>query len=214
MNETPRRRPGRPRGGDSSVTHEHALRVAFDLISAQGYAATSMAQVANAAGLSNTGLIHHFNTKQALLAAVLKRRDEIDIRALGVAGPEPWGAVEQFIGLARANTNRPQLVRLFVMVTGEAVDQRHPAHQWMLKHYDQTAARMLEGLRADQAAGHIIAEAPLESITRTWIALWDGLQIQWLLDPALDMVAELERHLDALKRRWGAPNESGDGTSG
>jgi len=38
-----RRRPGRPRGQDSSVVREAALRAAIELIADHGFAATSMA---------------------------------------------------------------------------------------------------------------------------------------------------------------------------
>ncbi len=41
-----------------------------------------MVAVAEAAGLSQTGLLHHFPSKELLLAGVLQRRDEQDMAAL------------------------------------------------------------------------------------------------------------------------------------
>ncbi|WP_262426562.1 hypothetical protein [Brachybacterium sp. Z12] len=35
------------------------------------------------------------------------------------------------------------------------------------------------------------------------IALMDGLQVQWLLDPEFDMGAALAEHVEELKRTWG-----------
>lgn len=75
---TRRRRPGRPRNQDSAVIRERILLAAVDLIARQGYAATSMAQVAEAAGVSPSGLVHHFGSKKALLGAVLEHRDAVD----------------------------------------------------------------------------------------------------------------------------------------
>ena len=47
-----RRGRGRPRGQDSAVVREDALRAAIDLIARQGYVATSMAQVADLVDLA------------------------------------------------------------------------------------------------------------------------------------------------------------------
>ncbi|MBB5832464.1 hypothetical protein HNR70_002277 [Brachybacterium aquaticum] len=33
----------------------------------------------------------------------------------------------------------------------------------------------------------------------------DGLQVQFLLDPELDMAADLRVHVEELKRRWSLP---------
>ena len=79
----PRRRPGRPRGGDGGDTREQVLSAAAALFAEQGYRATSMVAVAEQAGLSQTGLLHHFPSKELLLAGVLQRRDEQDMAAMG-----------------------------------------------------------------------------------------------------------------------------------
>ena len=56
--------------------------MAARLFAATGYRGTSLADVAQAAGLSNAGLLHHFPSKEQLLIEVLRRRDEADRAAL------------------------------------------------------------------------------------------------------------------------------------
>lgn len=196
-----RRRPGRPRGQDSSVVREAVLRAAIDLIAEHGYAATSMAQIAEAAGISPSGLAHHFPSKAALLGAVLDHRDAMD--AIPVpADAGPWALFDGLVEVARVNTERRQLVALYTTVIGEAISPDHPAHEWMLRHYEVSLAMLRDEVREGRRRGEIDPAAPVDSIARTTIALMDGLQVQWLLDPAVDMPAELGRHVEELKRRW------------
>lgn len=200
----PARRPGRPKGGDAVATREHALGVAFELISSQGYRGTSMAQIALAAGLSQTGLLHHYGSKDALLAAILERRDAIDGESIS-APPSlaPWGQLDQWLELVRANMSRPQLVRLFVTVTAEAIEETHPAHEWMQRHYATTRDLIQKDLERGLAEGWLKPDTPVDIITSGVIAVVDGLQTQWMLDPDFDMVAPVQAHIDMLKAQWG-----------
>ncbi|HEX7352284.1 helix-turn-helix domain-containing protein [Brachybacterium sp.] len=198
-----RRGRGRPRGQDSAVVRERSLHAAIDLIAHQGYAATSMAQVAAAAGISPSGLAHHFPSKPALLGAVLEHRDRLDHMPPAAEGDAPWRLFDALVGLARQNMERAELVLLYASMVGEAVTEDHPAHEWMLSHYAVTAESLIGGLRADQRTGHVRADAPVERIARSMIALMDGLQLQWLLDPEVDMAAALAEHVEDLKRAWG-----------
>jgi len=196
-----RRRPGRPRGQASSVVREAVLRAAIDLIAEHGYAATSMAQVAEAAGISPSGLAHHFPSKAALLGAVLDHRDAIDTIPLP-EGAGAWGVFDGLVELAGLNAGRRQLVALYTTVIGEAAGPEHPAHDWMLRHYELSLALLEDAIREGQRAGEIAEDAPAASIARAMIALMDGLQVQWLLDPSVDMPGELALHVEALKQRW------------
>ncbi|HEX3434932.1 MAG TPA: TetR/AcrR family transcriptional regulator [Solirubrobacteraceae bacterium] len=59
----------------SSTTRERIIDQAMHLFSQQGYAATSIAKIEAAAGLSAGagGLYHHFDSKEAVLAAGIER---------------------------------------------------------------------------------------------------------------------------------------------
>lgn len=198
-----RRGRGRPRGQDSAVVRENALRAAIDLIARHGYAATSMAQVAEAAGISPSGLAHHFRSKSALLGAVLDHRDRMDSIPLEGLEAGPWRMFDALVSLTRENMRRRQLVLLYTSMVGEAIAPEHPAHSWMLRHFEASEGLLTDGLREDQRSGHVLPDAPVERIARSMIALMDGLQVQWLLDPEFDMGAALAEHVEELKRTWG-----------
>lgn len=200
---TRRRRPGRPRNQDSAVIRERILLAAVDLIVRQGYAATSMAQVAEAAGVSPSGLVHHFGSKKALLGAVLEHRDAVDSDPRPPIGQTPWNMFEHLVGVARNNMDRRQIVRLYTTMAGEAVTPEHPAHAWMVGHYTDVMHKLTEGMRIDREAGHLDPAAPIEHLAREMVALMDGLQVQWLLDPGVDMAGILREHVDRLRETWG-----------
>jgi AcrR family transcriptional regulator len=201
----PRRRPGRPKGAAGGDTRERILAAAATLFAETGYRGTSMMAVADAAGLSQTGLLHHFPSKELLLAGVLQRRDEQDMAALDLGSePRGWEVLEQMATLAEHNTHREPFVRLFTAMAGEAIDAEHPGHDWLRSHHRHAADMIVAGLRQAQADGTCAAYAPLERIAHVTLAVMDGLQIQWLMDPdGVDMAGDLAAYVGAVRERWG-----------
>ncbi|MFE6611656.1 TetR/AcrR family transcriptional regulator [Amycolatopsis sp. NPDC057786] len=195
------------RGEAAGVTSRAAVvRVATELFSATGYRGTSIARVAKSAGLSQSGLLHHFPSKTALLTAVLEARDAEDARFLRQGGdhlPLSWAAFSAIEALVARNTTRPELVGLFVRVTAEATDPQHPAHQWTRSHYAAVNRWLTEAIHSGQNSGEIRADAPVATLVRTTIAVLDGLQQQWMLDPeTVSMTEEFGAFVDAVKHRW------------
>jgi AcrR family transcriptional regulator len=210
----------------TGATRDLALDVAARLFAARGYRGTSLADVAQAAGLSNAGLLHHFPSKEQLLVEVLRRRDVADAVALDAGrGPEPtaWDLLDSMVELAALNSERVGMVRLYSTLSGEAIDADHPAHDWLREHLSRGVADLYSALEAGKAAGLVRPEAPSASIARSCIALLDGLQIQWLagrVDPpdsapetsgaaaALDieeMSTDIRVFVDGLRSLWELP---------
>ena len=67
--------PGRPRARQSirpgATAHEEILDAAAELFTTQGYAATSTRAIAEAVGVRQSSLYHHFDTKDDILEALL-----------------------------------------------------------------------------------------------------------------------------------------------
>lgn len=74
--EPPRRARGRPRKTvderDEGNRRQALLRAAAHLFRTQGFAATSTRDIASAAGMQSGSPFYHFESKQALLAAVMQ----------------------------------------------------------------------------------------------------------------------------------------------
>ncbi|MCM3686994.1 TetR/AcrR family transcriptional regulator [Kocuria rosea] len=76
---SPRRSSGRPRGADSAARREEIPAAAARLFSQEGCRGTSRSGLARAAGMSQTGLVHCFPTKDGLQIQWLSDPDHPDM---------------------------------------------------------------------------------------------------------------------------------------
>jgi AcrR family transcriptional regulator len=162
----------------------------------------SLATIAKRVGMSEPGLLHHFASKEQLLLEVLKLRDQHDDERIAQARAAHAGPVEVVLELCRQNQERPGIVRLFTILAAESVDDDHPAHEWFLARCRDRRAVLADRLANAQRAGDIDAALDPESVASEILAMFDGLQLQWLLDPAaVDMTAVFEDFLARLRPR-------------
>lgn len=174
------------------------LRAAFEVIAERGYRGASLNAVAERVGLSQQGLLHYFPTKEALLLAVLEERDQWDTG--GVRGDGAW-RTELLGSLVEYNAMRPGIVQTFSALLGESVTEEHPAREFFTRRYAQVRASMAATLRAEYGERLPGGLSP-ERAAPLLVAVMDGLQYQWLLDPrAVDMPAAFRDFLALL----GAP---------
>lgn len=192
---------------------ERVLEVALDLFGESGFRGTSLAQVAKRAGLSQAGLLHHFPSKVALLTAALEYRDETEGVRLEVEGQAPlgWAAFDALVELVVRNAARPPIVRLFVTLSAEALQSEHPAHHWVVHHYESLTSWLTEAVEHGRRAGEFRAETPTAVLVRQTVAMMDGLQQQWLAGgTAFDMAADFRTFVEAQKQRWGSDHPDDD----
>ena len=183
------------------------LAIAFELMADKGYRGTSIAQVAARAGISQSGLLHHFPSKQDLLIAVIDYRQEVDSRTLESADGQVlrgWDAFDGLAQLVRRNSGRHQVVRMFVTLCAEAMDPDHPGHAWVREHYESGERALTAALEAGIADGTVRPDIPAATVAHLTIAIMDGLQLQWLASGGShDMAGEFESDVDHLKGAWG-----------
>lgn len=165
-----------------------------------------MTAIATASGLSQTGLLHHFATKEDLLAAVLEQRDLRDLASLSARRGEPahgWEVLDDMVELVRLNAGREGMVRLFTNLAGEAVDPDHPGHDWLRRHHADAVDSLSRALADAVDDGTAAPGLPAAGIARQFVALMDGLQLQWLMWPEdVDMAADVESYVAGLRDRW------------
>lgn len=173
------------------------LRAAFEVIAERGYRGASLASVAERVGLTQQGLLHHYPTKEALLVAVLEERDQWDTG--GTLSPGSW-RLDLMDSLVEYNAMRPGVVQTFSALLGESVTDGHPARDFFTHRYAAVRGGMAGALRAEfgeRLPGGLTPEqaAPL------LVAVMDGLQYQWLLDPdSVDMPGAFRDFLTLLRQ--------------
>jgi AcrR family transcriptional regulator len=159
------------------------IDVTISLIAEKGYWALTFADVAKAAGVTFQGVLHHFPTKDDLMVGVLSRRDEVDIRSVTPAEHHVQDAAEFTEVIARLtalNAERPELIRLYTVLSAESHNPDHPAHEYFKERLQRSLHELV-----DLATPWY--PDPMELAIQVHSVL-DGLQIVWLRDPSIDMV--------------------------
>ncbi|MEU0034543.1 MULTISPECIES: TetR/AcrR family transcriptional regulator [unclassified Streptomyces] len=168
------------------------VRAALEVIAERGYRGASMAAVAERVGLTQQGLLHYFPTKDTLLVAVLKERDQWD------AVPDSRWRLDLLASLADYNAMRPGIVQTFSALLGESVTEGHPAREFFTRRYVAVRASMAQVLRTEYGERLPSGLTP-ERAAPLLVAVMDGLQYQWLLDPeSVDMPAAFRDFLVLL----------------
>jgi AcrR family transcriptional regulator len=180
----------------SAAVRETIVDAALEVFAAEGYRSGSLRSVATRAGMSETGLLHHFPSKTSLLRAVLERREEITAPFLPDVLGDPEAAVRGILELTRHNAALPGRVELFATISSEAVAADHPAHEYIVERYAAKRRLLVAAFGELADAGLLREGVDPESAARWSVAMTDGLQLQWLLDRAsVDMVAEVRAFL-------------------
>ena len=193
-----------PRGpyAKSEKTRMVILDAALKVFAESGYRSGSLRNVAERVGMSEAGLLHHFPSKSALLAAVLERRDEQTQEQFDFDPSHGVEVLRSLVKLAEYNASTPGVVELFCTLSAEATSPEHPAHGWFKERYAFTRGMTLTAFRELAESGDLRSEVTPEEASRGTIALMDGLQIQWLLDrDSVDMAGDLRSYLNALLTR-------------
>ena len=178
------------------------LAAATTLFARDGFRGVSIASVASVVGLTEAGVLHHFPSKAKLLLAVLEERDREAARDAGGrsdrAGLRVFPSLE---ALVERNIETPELVSLFTVLVGEAAaSDGHPAHEHFAERYRRIGGGVRDLLEMGKASGEIAAEVDCDIVARLLLAMMDGLQIQWLLDPDFDMARAFRTFCAAVSR--------------
>lgn len=142
-----------------------------------------MRGIAEEAGITFTGLRHHFATKNELLIAVLEQRDqEHSTQQADVHGLD---LLDALVTLLDQVLEDPAITEVFTTVSGEAVGRDHPAHEFFVNRYARIRTQFTDELKAAEAAGGSLSLEPSYAAILL-VAIMDGLQLQWLLDESVD----------------------------
>ena len=195
MSEAPSVRNRRPPG----VRREQILTVATEMFGDAGFRGVSLADIAARVGISQPGLIHHFRSKEELLIAALERYNEDSSRHMEDAFRDS-SVVDAMLSLCRHNMEYPLAVRLYTVESAESIEPDHPAHEFFLRRYVRVRGTVADRIRRDQAKGRLSADLDPVTVAAEMIAVMDGLQVQWLLDPSFDMAAVLAGYLNRFPK--------------
>ena len=172
---------------------QQILDAAVELFAAKGYRGTGVAALAERVGMTATGMLYYFGSKERLLQEVVAERDRRDVLGLDSL------TLSSLRELGRHNAETAILTRLYVVLGAESLDPDDPLHDFFVERYETARALTRSVLEHERDEGHLRPDIDVESIAREVMAVLMGLEIQWLFDPAKVGLAEaMETYFDRL----------------
>lgn len=194
--DRPRKRAGadeRARQERGSARREQILEAAVELFSAKGYRGTGVAALGERVGMTPTGLLYYFGSKERLLLEVVAERDRAD-----VLDPADL-TLDTLRALGRHNMETVILTRLYAVLAAESIDPDEPLHDYFVERYRIGRSLVRAILEAERRRRRLRAGVDLDQLSAEVMAALMGFETQWLLDPTqVDLGTCFEKYMDRL----------------
>lgn len=179
---------------------EQILKAAVEIFGSKGFANGTLAEIAEQVDMTHAGVLHHFGSKDHLLLEVLTYRDETDVAGLETKhipdGPEFF---RHLVATAFLNAQRAGLVQAYAVLSSESVTDDHPARDYFVARYRTLRGEAVQAFRVMCADAGVEPSEELDHAAAGVLAVMDGLQIQWLLDPTqVDLGKASEFAIEAI----------------
>jgi AcrR family transcriptional regulator len=160
------------------------LDAALMIIGRDGYSKATLQQLSQEVGLSQMGLLHYFGSKDELITAVLRRKDEVD-GALVLAEAAATGLEfpDTILSVVEHNTAVSGFVQLFSRLSNEAAESDHPGHDYFRQRYEMAREAGTREFARLAETGGLQSDADPRELSIMLFALMDGLQTQWMYAP-------------------------------
>ncbi|MFI6300008.1 TetR/AcrR family transcriptional regulator [Nonomuraea sp. NPDC050790] len=186
---------------------EEILRITLEIFGREGERNTTLRMIAKEGGISLTGLMHYFDSKDHLLLEVLRAGDEAADKRFNSPGAarDPG----EFLAAAMAeNARNPPKVRLYLALAAASTDPGHPAHAYFKERFIRIRQAIADHVEAEQREGRADPALDPSLLATALLAVTDGVQLQWLSDPAIDMADTVRRMWRAMLRGSAGPPAS------
>lgn len=180
---------------------ERIIEEAISIIGERGYYGFSIKDIAEKCDLTVAGVLYHFGTKESILHAVIKDREERDtaanwqdvlangIEGLAALNLDEWK--QRMRGTVLRNSKQPDILRLFSMLRTEALYPEHPAYEFFHDRAEMAFQALSFGFTGKVANPQSTARQVLSAMT--------GLENIWLEQGmAFDLVEEWDRMAEKL----------------
>jgi len=176
------------------------LRAAMETFGAKGSTNGTLADIAERVGMTRAGVLHHFGSKDALLREVLEFRDRDDVAHLfDQQMPGGPALFAHLVGTSLRNRLRPGIVQVYTVLSAESVTDDHPARAYFENRYRTLRADIDRAFRALCTEQGVSDTTRIDVGAASILAVMDGLQLQWLLDPSeVDLAGSSEFAIQAI----------------
>ena len=175
---------------------QRILAVAQRLLTRNGWRATTLAQIAGEAGVTPAGLLHHFESKEQLLHAVLDARDLDDESHADRSGD----LIAQISQVAERFRRAPELLSTFTVLLVESILPDTPLHDRMLARQQTATDIVAAAIRRGQVDGSYRTDVDPAVKAVEILAFIHGMETLWLLDPSIPLTAVFKQYTETLAR--------------
>jgi AcrR family transcriptional regulator len=176
---------------------QRILAAALRLMTRNGSKGTSLGQIAREAGVSPAGLLHHFESKDQLLHAVLDARDADDLAAADFS----LSPVEQLERVVERYKRSPELIGTFAVLLTENLNPDAPLHDRFLSRYRAAVEIIASGIQRGQRAGKYRLDLDPAVKATEIVAFLTGMETSWLLDPSVPLIEVFHEYTSSLARQ-------------
>ena len=188
---------------------QRILAVAQRMVARGGARGTTLGQIAQEAGVTPAGLLHHFESKEQLLHAVLDARDADDLAAADFRGD----TVEQLARVTERFERSPELIGMFTVLLTENLSEDAPLHERFLGRYRLSVEIIAKGIRRGQREGRYRTDLDPAVKAAEIVAFLTGMETSWLLDPSIPLTEVFREYLSSLAQRLSSSPPSSDRSS-
>lgn len=179
-------KPARRSYAKSAAIRQRILDACIQAFGLSGFYGATMKDIAARAEMSHTSLLHHFPTKESVLLAVLDYRDkrstEVWQAELDKLGNTPENTVRSMLAAVMANELEPGLAALHASLSAEATNPEHPAHAYFRNRYRIFREYYQDRFEEMLDLGQLRTTLAPRALAFIFVALLDGLEVQWLYE--------------------------------
>jgi AcrR family transcriptional regulator len=157
--------------------------------------------VAATAGLSVAEVTHAFPTWEGLLMATLDRWNNQRMRPI-MPLAEHHGAVVFLRGIVQANVDDPALMRFLSATANIAATPNHPMAPFLHQEWARFHVLIIRQLEKDIQAGREPDTMQPVRGAEQLIALYEGLQLQSMVRPGMDLLDAYDRAVTRMRDGW------------
>jgi AcrR family transcriptional regulator len=170
----------------SEISVGHIIEAAMRVLARQGYARTSLMDIANEVGMSKGAVHYHFPTKEALITQVLETACEKvadGTRRAWTAGENPLVAMRSALReLWRVRTVLSDEIKVVADLMAQSVHDGN-LREPLATYYRFASTQVEEHLRVNALALGLKPKIDPAFIPRILNGLLDGLLMQRIVDP-------------------------------
>lgn len=170
----------------SAISSQQIIDAAIRVLAREGYARTSLLEIAKEAGMSKGALHYHYPTKEALIHAVLEEAcNVVQARTLEAWSPSdnPFEALRrslQELWAARAERTDEALVVADLLALSLYDPSLRPK---LAEFYELGAGQIREYLERNLISLGLESRVSMDILPRVVIGMLDGLVMQAFVDP-------------------------------